>query len=289
MSGARWAYLGPPGTNCEAALLRFDGAGPDTEGAPFRTEREAILALEHGDVDRAVVPIENALEGAVTGTLDALALDAPGVRILAELVLPIEHCLVAAPGTQLSDVRCVVSHPQALAQCRRFLAQELPGATEEAATSTAQAARLVLDTPGRAAIANARAAELYGAEILRRGIEDEHGNVTRFVLLGLHGAQATQATAAGAGAHRTTVVFWGSGDEAPGWLVRCLGEFAFRGVNLSKIESRPRKVGLGHYLFIVDCAGRADDEPVADALRGLAAHCQEVRVLGSYPAAAAGR
>lgn len=284
MSAQAWAFLGPPGTYCEEALLAFAG-GTAVDGRAHRSEREAILALEAGDVERAVVPIENALEGAVTGTLDTLALDAADVRILAEVVLPIEHCLVAAPGTAVGDVRVVVSHPQALAQCRRFVGGEL-GAAEQAATSTAEAVRVAVGEPGHAAIGTARAAELYGGEVLRRGIEDEHGNVTRFVLL----ARADDAGAgrSGDGRHRTTVAFWGGGDEAPGWLVRCLSEFAFRGVSLTKIESRPRKVGLGHYLFVVDALGAETDEQVADAIDGLAKHCEEVRVLGSYPAAQSG-
>lgn len=281
MSAQRFAFLGPPGTYCEEALLAFADGAP-VEGRPHASEREAILALEAGDVARAVVPIENALEGAVTGTLDTLALDARDVRILDEVVLPIEHCLVAAPGTDLEDVRVVVSHPQALAQCRRFVTGEL-GALEQAATSTAEAVRSIVDQPGHAAIGTARAAELYGARVLRRGIEDEHGNVTRFVLLGRRDDPSVPGHAGGP--HRTTVVFWGGGDEAPGWLVRCLSEFAFRGVSLSKIESRPRKLGLGHYLFVLDAEGAEDDEPVAGALEGLAKHCQVVRVLGSYPAA----
>ena len=279
MNARSYAFLGPAGTNCEEALLAFAG-GDEVDGRPHGSEREAILALESGAVDRAVVPIENALEGAVTGTLDTLALDARGVRIVAEVVLPIEHCLVAGAGTEVEDVRVVVSHPQALAQCRRFVAGEL-GALEQAATSTAEAVRAVVSEPGHAAIASARAADLYGGRVLRRGIQDEDGNVTRFVLLarGEDAAGADQPRAP----HRTTIVFWGSGDEAPGWLVRCLAEFADRDVTLTKIESRPRKVGLGHYLFIVDAEGAEGDPAMAGAIGALAAHCQEVRVLGSYP------
>lgn len=281
MTAPAYAYLGPAGTNCEEALLAL-AAGAEIDARPHGSEREAILALDGGAVDRAVVPIENALEGAVTGTLDTLTLDARDVRIVAEVVLPIEHCLVAAPGTEVADVEVVVSHPQALAQCRRFVAGEL-GARERAATSTAEAVRDVVGKPGQAAIATARAAGLYGGTILRRGIQDDDGNATRFVLLA-RSADAAAADDPGA-PHRTTVVFWGGGDEAPGWLVRCLAEFADRGVSLTKIESRPRKVGLGHYLFVVDARGAEHDEPVAAALRELGRHCQEVRVLGSYRSA----
>lgn len=276
-----YAFLGPPGTNCEEALLALT-AGHEVDARPFASEREAILALGDGAVDRSVVPIENALEGAVTGTLDTLALDVGDVRIVAEVVLPIEHCLIAGPQTALEDVRVVVSHPQALAQCRRFVGGEL-AAREQAATSTAEAVRTVVGRAGEAAIANARAAELYGGRVLRRGIQDDDGNVTRFVLL----ARAGDAPGGDVPdrPHRTTVVFWGGGDEEAGWLLRCLAEFADRGISLTKIESRPRKVGLGHYLFVVDLRGAEGDGPVAAALTGLARHCQEVRVLGSYPSA----
>lgn len=282
MTALRHAYLGPPGTNCEEALLALT-AGSDIEAVPHGSEREAILALDGDAVHRAVVPIENALEGAVTGTLDTLALDVRDVRIVAEVVLPIEHCLIAGAGTEIGDVRVVVSHPQALAQCRRYVAGEL-GAIEQAATSTAEAVREVVGRPGHAAIANARAAEIYGGRILRRGIQDDDGNATRFVLLARSGDEAAAAGRTGA-RHRTTVVFWGGGDQEAGWLLRCLAEFADRDVSLTKIESRPRKVGLGRYLFVVDAAGAEHDEAVAAALEGLASHCEEVRILGSYPSA----
>ena len=131
-----------------------------------------------------------------------------------------------------------------------------------------------------AALGNRLAAELYGCAVIEDGVEDLPENETRFVWLARPGAEA------GAGAQwKTSVVFWGAGDDAPGWLVRCLSEFAFRGVNLTLIESRPRRMGLGHYMFFADLEGRADDAPVAEAIRKLATHCEEVRTLGSYPAA----
>lgn len=267
----RAAYLGPPGTFCEVALRMLLGDGADA--VPVRSEREAILAVEDGELEGAVVPIENALEGAVTGTLDALALETRRTRIVAEAVVAVEHVLT---GERLEDAREVVSHPQALAQCRRFIASELPDAAERAATSTAAAVRDL--RPGQVAIATARAAELYGRPVLRTGIEDEPGNATRFV-------QLARDPAAVPGADRTTVVFHGGDDERPGWLVGCLDEFARRGVSLTKIESRPRKVGLGHYLFVLTCAGAAGDPGVEAALAGLSPRCESVRVLGSYRAA----
>jgi prephenate dehydratase len=266
-------YLGPPGTFAEIALRALLG---DVDAVALRSEREAVLAVEDGTLDAAVVPIENALEGAVTGTLDALALETQRTRIVAETVVPVAHALAVLPGTSATDVREVVSHPQALGQCRRFLADALPGAAAVAATSTAEAVRAL--GPGQAAIGTRRAAELYGREVLAEGIEDEPGNATRFVALARDGTPP-------AGADRTTLTFHGAADETPGWLVRCLGEFAARDVNLFKIESRPRKVGLGHYLFVLTCGGAQDEPDVRDAIAGLARHCEAVHVLGSYRAA----
>ncbi|WP_205696213.1 prephenate dehydratase [Conexibacter sp. SYSU D00693] len=285
---ARWGFLGPAGTFSEEALLQVAAAtGAEVEPVPLRTEREALAAVDAGTVDGAVVPIENALEGAVTGTLDALALEVRDVVVLREHVLPVTQALVGAPGTALADVRAVVSHPQALAQCRRRLAEVVPGAGEIAATSTAEAVhRAVSEGGGLAAVGTRRAAELYGGEVLAEHVEDDPGNATRFVLVGHAAGAGTPLREPAAGArHRTTIVFWGGGDATPGWLVRCLDEFASRGVSLTKIESRPRKVGLGHYLFVLDALGSTAQPAVAGAVEALHQHCQEVRVLGSYPAA----
>jgi prephenate dehydratase len=280
----RLGYLGPAGTFTHAALLASArGAGAGAEAVPFATERDTILAAQAGEVDAALVPIENALEGGVNATLDTLTLDAPAVRIVGEEVLPISHALLARPGVAEAELEAVVSHPQALGQCRRFLAQELPGRRAIAATSTAEAVRTVAESPAAwAAIGTTAAAALHGCVVLREGIEDEHGNATRFLwVAGAEGA----ADAGAAGPWKTSIVFHGAGDASPGWLVRCLSEFAFRGINLVRIESRPLRRRLGHYLFLVDFEGRDDDETVAAAITGLHAHCEQVRVLGSYPSA----
>jgi prephenate dehydratase len=270
----RAGFLGPAGTYSEVALRALL---PDAEGVPLRSEREAILAVERGELDTAVVPIENALEGAVTGTLDALALETREAQVVAETIVPVQHCLIAKVGGD--EVREVVSHPQALGQCRRFLGEHLPGVVEVAATSTAEAVRGLRGGTGQAAIGTRRAADLYDCAVLKAGIEDEPGNATRFV-------QVARGAITDPEADATTIVFHGGGDAAPGWLVRCLDEFARRGVNLSKIESRPRKVGLGHYLFVLDCAGAASAPDVAAAVEALRGHCASVRVLGSYRRAA---
>jgi prephenate dehydratase len=184
----------------------------------------------------------------------------------------------------------VRSHPHATAQCAAFLRDALPGARVAAAASTAEAVRDV--EAGEAAVGTRHAAELYGRVVLRDAIQDEGEHETRFVWLARDGAAAAPGAPSGDGErggpagrpHKTSVLFAGAGDDTPGWLVRCLSEFAFRGVNLVKIESRPGRRRLGHYRFWIDAEGSDRDPAVADAVAALRNHCQEVRVLGSYPA-----
>jgi prephenate dehydratase len=273
----RIGYLGPEGTFTEQAAQQIDG-----ERVPFATVHDVVEAVDTRAVERGVVPIENSLEGAVNATLDALAVDFPGVTIVGECVLAVHQALIAGAAVELEAITAVASHPQGLAQCARFLREQLPQARLVAATSTAEAVRsAVACADAVAAIAPARAAELHGGLVLRESIEDEPDNATRFVVLAPAGA--SQAT--GSGPFKTSVLFAGAGDDSPGWLVRCLSEFAFRGVNLTKIESRPRRRQLGHYLFLVDLEGAAHDAPAAEAIAGLRKHCEEVRVLGTYEAA----
>lgn len=282
----RIGHLGPAGTFSEAAVRASPRTAPDAELVPIPSVHATVVAVELGEVDRALVPVENALEGAVNATLDALAFDAPGVEVVGEELLAVEHCLAARGPVALREITTVLSHPQANAQCQAFLRRELPQARVLPADSTAEAIRLVAEgeDPSAAAIGTRLAAELYGATVLAEGIEDDPGNVTRFVWLARRAAETPPAERQ-AGAWKTSLVFGGDGDGTPGWLVRCLSEFAFRGVNLNKIESRPSRNRLGHYLFHVDLDGSVEDRPVADAVAALAAHCTEVRVLGSYPAA----
>jgi len=281
----RVGYLGPRGTFSEQAL---ELGPPGAQGVPLPTVYDAVMAVQEGRVDRAVVPIENSLEGAVSATLDTLTGPADGVGIVGEAVLPVAHALLARPGVGEAHVRAVTSHPQALAQCAGSLRHRVPGAEIVPAASTAEAARRVAasDEPW-AAIGPARAAGIYGLALLAEGIEDEPGNETRFVWLAPLGTQAF-GPAGDAGAWRTSVAFFGAGDAAPGWLVRCLSEFAFRGVNLSRIESRPHRGRLGHYRFFLDVNGPVDDPAVEGAITALHGHCEWVRVLGSYPAAPRG-
>jgi len=281
----RLGYLGPAGTFSEEAMraATVDGDGA-AELVPFPSIHETVMAVQSGKIDRALVPIENSLEGGVNATLDALALEAREVEIVGETVLAIRNCLIARAAVAFDAIEVVVSHPQPLGQCARFLREELPGAELRATTSTADAVRAVAATDAPwAALGPRSAAALYDCRVLRDGIDDEPDNATRFVWLARSGTPP--ASSAGVDAWKTSVVFAGAGDRAPGWLVRCLSEFAFRGVNLTRIESRPRKGRLGHYLFHVDMDGRAEDPPVADAITALGGHCEEVRLLGSYPAA----
>jgi prephenate dehydratase len=280
----RLGYLGPAGTFSEEAV-RAAIADDEAELVPFPSIHQAVMAVQDGAVDRALVPIENSLEGGVSATLDALALDAGDVAIVGETVLAIRNCLIARDEIAPADVEVVVSHPQPLGQCAEFLRATMPHAVVRAATSTADAVREVAGTEAPwAALGPRSAAALYGCRVLREGVDDDADNATRFVWLAPTGTPAGES-AGGAGAWKTSVVFAGADDRSPGWLVRCLSEFAFRGVNLTRIESRPRKGPLGHYVFHVDMEGRAGDAPVAEAIEGLRAQCEQVRLLGSYPAA----
>jgi prephenate dehydratase len=273
----RVAFLGPAGTYTEEALR---ASAPDgIEEVPYPSVYETVMAVQEGAVERAVVPIENSLEGGVAATLDALATDADRVRIAAEVVLPVHHCLVAAVELELDRVERVISHPQATAQCARFLREALPHAERVSAGSTAEAVRQVRDSGAPwAALGSRLSAELYDCRLLAEDVEDDAGNLTRFVWLARDGEAEPPA-----GPAKTSIVFWGAGDESPGWLVSVLGELAEREINLTRIESRPRRVRLGHYMFFADLEGGEREEHVAGALEALRGRVQELRVLGSYP------
>jgi prephenate dehydratase len=276
----RAGYLGPEGTFTHEALTTAAGTEAlDLVALP--TIYDTVMAVGEGEVERALVPIENSLEGSVNATLDTLAMETEDVVIVGELVHPIRHCLIARESIPLESIRTIVSIPQATAQCARFIRARLRDASVIPANSTADAVRLAAEADGTwAALGNRLAAELYGCQVLEAGVEDLADNETRFVWLARKGADTgTQ------GPWKTSVVFWGAGDDAPGWLVRCLSEFAFRGVNLTLIESRPRKAGLGHYMFFADLEGRDTDGAVAGAIEAVRGQTEELRVLGSYPAA----
>jgi prephenate dehydratase len=274
----RVAFLGPAGTFTEEALRHSAPSGAEVEEVPYATVYETVMAVQEGAVDRAVVPIENSLEGSVTATLDALAGEADRVRILAEVVRPVSHCLIARPGLAPDGIARVLSHPQALAQCTELLRGRLAQAEPASAPSTADAVRTVAESEEPwGAIGTRLAAEMYDCEVLAEGVEDRADNETRFVWLAPEGTEAPHAP------QKTSIVFWGFNDESPGALVGVLSELAGRGINLTKIESRPRRVQLGHYMFFADLEGAAEDPLVREALGALGERVQTLRVLGSYP------
>jgi prephenate dehydratase len=277
----RVAFLGPAGTFTEEAL-RASAPGPVEEIA-YPSIYETVMAVHDGETEMAVVPIENSLEGSVTTTLDALATEAHDVQIAKEFVLPVSHNLVAGHEMPLEHIQRVISHPQATPQCARFLRERMAHAERGFAGSTAEAVRLVAEAGEPwAAIGSKLAAELYGAAVLAEGIEDESGNETRFVWLAREGHEPLGPQ------NKTSIVFWGFNDVSPGALVDVLSELSSRGINLTKIESRPRRVGgLGHYMFFADLDGAVADPNVDEALTALGARVQAMKVLGSYPANAA--
>ena len=271
---ARYAYLGPEGTFTEAALAAFD-PGALAAAAPFPSVPAALDAVRSGEADRAVVAIENSVEGAVTATLDELA-TGPALVIAAEVLLPVTFALLARPATDLAGVKTVGGHPQAQPQCRRWLAANLPGAQWRPASSNAEAARQVADGEIDAALAGAFAATRYGLAVIAAEVSDVPGAVTRFVVIGREGPVPART-----GADRTSLVAFLREDH-PGALMELLTEFAVRGVNLTRIESRPTGDGLGRYCFSIDCEGHLDDARVGEALMGLRRVCAKVRFLGSY-------
>ena len=278
----RVAYFGPEGTWTQEALLAAT-TGQELDAVPYPTIYDTVMAVHFGAVQRALVPIENSLEGSVNATLDALAFDAPEVQIIGETVLAIHHCLIGRAGLAAEDVELVLSHPQALAQCAGFVRSRLPGAGVRAEASTAEAVRSVAggEEPW-AALGPRTAAERYGGTVLLADVEDVTGNETRFAWL----ARADALPYGGGdGPFKTAVAFWPKESDHAGWLVDCLAEFSSRGVNLTRIESRPRKVGLGEYVFFIDVEGAARDPEVTAALAGVQTHVAQLRVLGSFAAA----
>ena len=268
----RLAFLGPPGTFSEEAALRYD---PEARLVAFHTISAAVAAVDRGDADEAVVPIENSLEGAVTETLDILIRDEQ-LFVRSEIVLPVEHLLLVRPGTQADAIERIISHPQSLAQCRGFVEKCYPEAQIEAALSNSAAVEEMMKREATAAIGNRRSAELYGAEALAEGIQDRESNVTRFVVLSHEDHEPT-------GDDKTSVAFAFAMEDRPGLLVSALEEFSSRGINLSKIESRPSKERLGVYVFLTDLDGHRSEEPLAESLAEVRRKCSYFRVLGSYP------
>ncbi len=274
----RIAYLGPAGTFTEDALRE---AAPSGEFEPLRTTtiHDAILAVESGEAERALVPFENSIEGSVRGTLDTLAFEAEAVTIVGEHDYAVRAHLIAREETELDRLEAVLSHQQPLAQCARFLREQLAGVELRSVSSTAAAVRMVAESVRPwAAIGSRAAAELYGCTILREGIQDESDNVTRFVWIAPAGTEP-----GGGDTWKTSLVFSELGEDHPGALVNALREFSDREINLTRIESRPMRQGLGRYMFFCDLEGAESDGGVAEAIAALRTKAESVRILGSYP------
>jgi prephenate dehydratase len=271
---ARYAYLGPEGTFCEAALRTLPAADK-VDHLPCVSVADALDAVRRGDAGGAVVPLENSVEGSVAETLDELA-TGDQLQIVREVLLLVSFALMARPGTALGDIRTVTTMPHAEAQVRGWLRRELPDARFVAAPSTADGARAVADGTAEAAVAAPLAAERYRLSILADDIADSPGAITRFVLVTKPGEPPPPT-----GADRTTVMAF-IADDHPGALLELLTEFAVRGVNLTRIESRPTGVGLGRYYFSIDAEGHVAQARVAETLAAIRRECADVRFLGSY-------
>ncbi|WP_322796758.1 prephenate dehydratase [Tepidiforma sp.] len=270
----RLAYLGPPGTFGELAAITF---APEAELMPFPSHAAVAAAVESGMADLGVVAIENLINGSVQETLDIL-IHETDLQIQAELFVPVRHCLVAKPGTRPADVRVIYSHPQALGQCRKFLERCFPKAQAEAALSTTEAVELALRRDGdAAAIATERAAQLTGAEVLARDIQDSDNNVTRFLVLG-------RGLPAPTGRDRTSIAFT-LAEDRPGALASVLNALAAANINCTKVESRPTKATFGEYVFLIDFEGHQDDPHVRPVLEQVRQLCSDLKVFGSYPRA----
>lgn len=266
----RVAYLGPEGTYTHLAARRQFGLS--ARALPAGTIAAVFDEVERGAAEFGVVPVENSTEGVVNHTLDTFV--ESELKISAEIVIPVSHCLVARPGLEPAGVERVYSHPQALAQCRRWLATHLPRAALVEASSTAEAARRAAEDAAGAAVASEMAARLHELSVLRQSIEDVTGNMTRFLVIGREQAEPT-------GRDRTSVLL--ATRDAPGSLYRVLGGFAERGLNMTKIESRPSRRRPWEYVFFVDLDGHQEDPAVAEALEAVRGHCELLKVLGSYP------
>ena len=281
-SAAGYGFLGPSGTFAEAALRQTLSAlgRTDATTVPQPSVDAALAAVRAGEIEAAVVPIENSVEGGVPATLDALASGSP-LRVLREELVPVTFVLCAGPGTEIADVRRIGSHPHAWAQCRGSMAAIAPGASYVPALSTAAAAESIAagSAPFEAALCSPLAAESFGLQVLASGVEDVRGAMTRFVLVSRPAPVPPPS-----GSDKTSVVVF-QGDDHPGGLLELLEQFATRGINLTRIESRPTGDALGRYCFSIDCEGHIGEARVGEALMGLHRTCTQVRFLGSYPRA----
>jgi prephenate dehydratase len=274
---SRIGYLGPAGTWAEEALLAHTPCAAG-EAVAYPSVYDVINAVSTGEIEEGIVPMENAIEGSVFATLDMLTFDVDNVQIVREIVQPIHHRLIARADIPLDRIEKLFSHPHAHPQCRKFVREQLPQAEIVSTPSTAEAVRIVSQSDQKwAAIGSSLAAKNYGCVILREDIEDFTGNQTRFVML-----SRTEAPLGLDTPYKTSIVCAIAHDQ-PGSLLQILQEFAHRYVNLTKIESRPSKKGLGDYVFFIDMEGKKDDPKIAPALKCLECKLNWVKLLGSYP------
>ncbi len=277
MTSGKTGFLGPAGTWSEEALLGHTGLSP-ADTVPMPSVPDVIMAVSAGEIGEGIVPMENALEGAISATLDYLAFEVENVFIVREIDHPIRHKLIARTPLRLDEIEKIISLPHALAQCRKFVRNRLAGVETSAAGSTAEAVRIVGGSDEKwAAVGSQLAADTYGCVVLEDNIADRPDNETRFVLL-----STSPAPQNGERPYKTSIVCTIAHDQ-PGSLLQILQEFAHRYVNLTKIESRPSKKGLGDYIFFIDVEGKQADPPVAAALKCLECKLARVKMLGSYP------
>jgi len=269
-------YLGPSGTNSESAALAYVATIEGTL-VPFLTIFDVIMAVQDQQVDEGVVPIENSSEGSVSATIDMLADKDIKLKVRQELDIPIIHALMARPGLKQENIKEVISHPQGLAQCQHYIRKNFPGINTITTGSTAGAAAAIADGthPDAAAIAPPQAAEKLGLTILDGKVND-YDSTTRFVVLAKHDHKPTEND-------KTSIAFSIKKDK-PGGLFEILGEFAKRSINLTKIESRPRKKAMGDYVFFIDLQGHRKEEKIAAVLKNIGQKVSFFKLLGSYPA-----
>ncbi|TYQ14997.1 UNVERIFIED_CONTAM: prephenate dehydratase [Acetivibrio alkalicellulosi] len=267
-------FLGPKGTFSQEAMLEYVKSGGEFNECPYNTMPDLIFAVENDEIDQAIIPIENSLEGAVSVTLDMLATDVD-LKIVAEVVIAINQNLMVKKGTKTEDIKFVLSHPQPIGQCRKYLDSKYPGAVIKYLYSTAEAAKEVsLGGKDMAAIGPSTAAEVYGLDIIDREIQDNYNNLTRFVVVSKKdGKKALN--------NKTSIVF--STDNKPGSLYKILDIFSLWDINMTRIESRPAKKQLGKYIFFIDLNGHIEDEDVRDALTMVKRKTSFYKFLGSYP------
>ena len=270
-------FLGPNGTFSHEAFKKYvNKAGIEDRVTPcdYNNITDILFGVQNGDLDEAIVPIENSLEGAINATMDILASEAE-LKIKAELVIPIKANLLVKKGTQMKDIKCILSHPQPLGQCRNYIASNFPGVEVVSVYSTAGAAVEVANgRAGCAAIGTKVAAEVYGLEIAAAEIQDRDNNLTRFVVVGKEDYSKT-------GSDKTSIVF--STEDKPGSLYRILDIFSLWDINMTRIESRPAKNQLGKYIFFIDIYGHREDEGIRDALVMIKRKTSFYKLLGSYP------